>query len=91
MAGSGGCSQRTRFLHCGYLGLRQQHGRHYIFLRGSRAMSDAVASGLDQAMQAAGTDASAALASGKTLNLEQARDEALELARVTWVRRTSIP
>ena len=42
------------------------------------------ASGLDQAMQAAGTGAAVALAAGRTLSLEQARDEALELARVAW-------
>jgi tetratricopeptide (TPR) repeat protein len=41
-----------------------------------------VASGLDQAMRAAGTGAQAALAAGRTLTLEGARDEALELARV---------
>jgi len=38
-------------------------------------------SGLDQATRAAGSDASAALAAGRTLSLEQARDEALVLAR----------
>ena len=48
------------------------------------------ASGLDQAMRAAGTGAAAALAAGRTLSLEQARDEALELARLTLVPRTSI-
>ena len=41
-----------------------------------------VASGLDQAMRAGGTGAQAALAAGRTLSLERARDEALELARV---------
>ena len=40
------------------------------------------ASGLDQAMRAAGTGATVALAAGRTLSLERARDEALELARV---------
>jgi tetratricopeptide (TPR) repeat protein len=40
------------------------------------------ASGLDQATRAAGTSATAALAAGRTLSLERARDEALELARV---------
>jgi predicted ATPase/class 3 adenylate cyclase len=40
-----------------------------------------VAAGLDLAMQAADTDVQAALAAGRSLNLEQARDEALELAR----------
>jgi tetratricopeptide (TPR) repeat protein len=40
-----------------------------------------VASGLDLAMQAADTDVQAALAAGRSLTLEQARDEALELAR----------
>jgi non-specific serine/threonine protein kinase len=41
-----------------------------------------VASGLDQAMRAAGTGAQTALATGRTLTLEAARDEALELAHV---------
>jgi tetratricopeptide (TPR) repeat protein len=40
------------------------------------------ASGLDQAMRATGTSATAALAAGRALSLERARDEALELARV---------
>ena len=40
-----------------------------------------VAAGLDQATRAAGADAMAALAEGRTLSLERARDEALELAR----------
>jgi predicted ATPase/class 3 adenylate cyclase/Tfp pilus assembly protein PilF len=40
------------------------------------------ASGLDQAMRAAGTGAPEALAAGRTLSLERARDEALEFARV---------
>jgi tetratricopeptide (TPR) repeat protein len=40
------------------------------------------ASGLDQAMRAAGTGATVALAAGRALSLERARDEALELARV---------
>jgi len=39
-------------------------------------------SGLDQAMRTAGPDSTAALAEGRTLNLEQARDEALALAMV---------
>jgi hypothetical protein len=39
-----------------------------------------VASGLDQATRAAGTDAVVVLAEGRTLSLEEARDEALELA-----------
>jgi non-specific serine/threonine protein kinase len=39
------------------------------------------ASGLDQAMRAAGTSAAVALAAGRALSLERARDEALELAR----------
>jgi non-specific serine/threonine protein kinase len=38
------------------------------------------ASGLDQAMRAAGTHASSALAAGRTWSLERARDEALDLA-----------
>jgi tetratricopeptide (TPR) repeat protein len=38
--------------------------------------------GLHQAMNAAGTGASAALTTGRTLSLEQARDEALDLSRV---------
>jgi tetratricopeptide (TPR) repeat protein len=41
-----------------------------------------VASGLDQAMRAAGPDAQAALAAGRTLTLDEGRDEALELAQV---------
>ena len=40
------------------------------------------ASGLDRAMRAAGDSAPEALAAGRTLSLEQTRDEALELARV---------
>ena len=40
------------------------------------------ASGLDQAMRAAGASAPVELAAGRALSLEQARDEALELARV---------
>jgi predicted ATPase/class 3 adenylate cyclase len=40
------------------------------------------AAGLDQAVRAAGTRATAALTAGRKLSLEQARDEALELARV---------
>jgi predicted ATPase/DNA-binding SARP family transcriptional activator len=40
------------------------------------------ASGLDQAMRAAGTSATMALAAGRALSLERARDEALDLARV---------
>jgi len=39
------------------------------------------ASGLDQATGAAGTNTPAALAAGRTLSMEQARDEALTLAR----------
>jgi hypothetical protein len=38
------------------------------------------ASGLDQATRAAGASAPAALAAGRTLSLERARDEALVLA-----------
>ena len=41
-----------------------------------------VSSGLDQAMRAAGTGAQAVLAAGKTLTLEEGRDEALELVQV---------
>ena len=45
------------------------------------------ASGLDQAMRAAGTERTVALAAGRTLSLERARDEALELARSRrWVQ-----
>jgi non-specific serine/threonine protein kinase len=40
------------------------------------------ASGFDQTMRAAGASAAVALAAGKALSLERARDEALELARV---------
>jgi predicted ATPase/class 3 adenylate cyclase len=40
------------------------------------------ASGLDQAMRALGTGATGALTAGRTLSLEHARDEALELAKV---------
>jgi predicted ATPase/class 3 adenylate cyclase len=40
-----------------------------------------VATGLSQATRAAGANAMAALAEGRTLSLERARDEALELAR----------
>jgi predicted ATPase/class 3 adenylate cyclase len=40
------------------------------------------ASGLDQAMRAAGFGAPSALAAGRMLSLEQARDEALDLARI---------
>jgi predicted ATPase/transcriptional regulator with XRE-family HTH domain len=38
------------------------------------------AAGLDEAMRAVGSGATAALAAGRTLSLERARDEALELA-----------
>jgi predicted ATPase/class 3 adenylate cyclase len=41
-----------------------------------------VAPGVDQATRAAGSEAPAALAAGRTLSLEQARDEAVELAKV---------
>jgi predicted ATPase/class 3 adenylate cyclase len=41
-----------------------------------------VAPGIDEAMKAAGASAATALAEGRTLTLERARDEALELARV---------
>jgi tetratricopeptide (TPR) repeat protein len=41
-----------------------------------------VAASLDQATRAAGTSASTAQAEGRTLRLDQARDEALELARI---------
>jgi tetratricopeptide (TPR) repeat protein len=41
------------------------------------------ASGLDRAMRAVGADATGSLAAGRTLSLEQARDEALNLARPT--------
>jgi hypothetical protein len=44
-----------------------------------------VALGLDQAMRAAGTGAQAALAEGRSVSLDQARDEALELAAVVAV------
>jgi predicted ATPase len=40
------------------------------------------ASGLDQATRAAGTAATTALADGRTLSLERARDEALEIAKI---------
>ena len=40
------------------------------------------ATGLEQAMRAAGCDATAALAAGRTLSLERARDEALDLTRI---------
>jgi hypothetical protein len=40
-----------------------------------------VASGLDVATRAAGAAAMAAMAAGRTLSLQCARDEALELAR----------
>jgi hypothetical protein len=40
------------------------------------------ASGLDQAMRAAGAGATVALEAGRTLSLERARDEALDLAKV---------
>jgi len=44
-----------------------------------------VALGLDRAMQAAGASANAALAEGRSMSLEHARDEALELATVVAV------
>jgi predicted ATPase/class 3 adenylate cyclase len=50
-----------------------------------------VASGLDQAMRAVGTGAQAALATGRTLTLEGARDEALELARVGAISPQAVP
>ena len=40
-----------------------------------------VASGIRRAMRGAETGASATLAAGRTLSLEQARDEALELVK----------
>jgi predicted ATPase/class 3 adenylate cyclase len=50
-----------------------------------------VAPGVDQAMRAAGISAMAVLAEGKTLGLGQARDEALELARVASGAMTRAP
>jgi predicted ATPase len=49
------------------------------------------ASGLDQAMRTAGPDSSAALAEGRTLSLELARDEALELAIVDAGPTKAVP
>jgi tetratricopeptide (TPR) repeat protein len=45
-----------------------------------------VGAGIDQAMRAAGTSAVMALAAGRSLSLERARDEALELVKVDAAR-----
>jgi predicted ATPase len=50
-----------------------------------------VASGLDQAMRAAGPDAQAAVAAGRTLTLDEGRDEALALAHVGFNSPQAVP
>ena len=50
-----------------------------------------VASGLDQAMRVAGPDAQAAVAAGRTLTLDEGRDEALALAHVGRSSPQAVP
>jgi hypothetical protein len=50
-----------------------------------------VAAGLDHATRAAGTSALAALAEGRTVSLDHARDEALELAAAVAVAAKAGP
>ena len=79
------------FLRSGCSEPQRRHARRCTCRRGSKLMRKRVASGLDQAMRAADTERTAALAEGRALSLERARDEALELARDdAGSRRTSI-